>query len=195
MTLLSVLILGEQVAGYRWAAILASFIGVLVITRPTPGSFDPAFLIIILSVLIGAGYSILTRRIAGSGDSAGSMLLIMAAVPAIIVTPMLPFVWQWPTHLKTWLGLVGSGVFGAISHYLYIKAHTKAPASFLAPLQYFQFMSVLVLGFFIFGDVPTFWTFLGSAILVASGLFTWWREKRTGAKPEPEVAAIRDQAE
>lgn len=177
VTLLSVLFLGEVVGRYRWTAIFISFIGVLIITRPGVGEFNPAFGIIILSVLIGASYSIMTRRLAAT-ESAGSMLLIMAAFPAIILTPLMPFVWVWPSHPSVWLSLIGTGIFGAISHYFYIQAHRHAQASFLAPLQYFQFLAVLLLGFVIFGDVPTLWTLLGTMVLIGCGLFIWYRERK-----------------
>jgi drug/metabolite transporter (DMT)-like permease len=176
VTLLSIVWLGEKVGRYRWTAIAISFVGVLVITRPSPGSFDPAFGIILLSVIIGSGYSIMTRRLA-STESPGSMLLIMAALPAAILTPLMPFVWVWPSRPETWIALAGAGFFGALSHYFYIQAHRFAPASFLAPLQYFQFLAVLVLGFVFFGDVPTVWTFTGALILIGSGLYIWHRER------------------
>lgn len=175
VTILSVLFLGEVVGRYRWTAIFISFIGVLIITRPGVGEFNQAFGLIILSVLIGASYSIMTRRLAAT-ETAGSMLLIMAAFPAVILTPIMPFVWVWPASTIDWMALVGTGVFGAVSHYFYILAHRHAQASFLAPLQYFQFLAVLVLGFVIFGDLPTWWTLAGTLVLIGSGLFIWYRE-------------------
>lgn len=179
VTLLSVLFLGEFVGRYRWTAIFISFIGVLIITRPGVGTMSPGFGLIILSVMIGASYSILTRKLAAT-ESPGSMLLIMAAFPAVILTPIMPFVWVWPAKAADWLPLIGTGVFGVISHFFYIQAHRHAQSSFLAPLQYFQFLAVLVLGFVIFGDVPTAWTFLGTLVLIGSGLFIWYRERKLG---------------
>jgi drug/metabolite transporter (DMT)-like permease len=176
VTILSVFFLGEVVGRYRWTAIFVSFLGVLIITRPGVGSVEPAFGLIIVSVLIGAGYSILTRRLSAT-ESSGSMLLIMAAFPAAILTPLMPFVWVWPATAADWIPLIATGVFGAISHYFYIEAHRHAESSFLAPLQYFQFLAVLVLGFLIFGDIPTIWTLLGSSVLIGSGLYIWYRER------------------
>ncbi|MDO1585044.1 DMT family transporter [Rhizobium oryzicola] len=176
VTLLSIFWLGEKVGRYRWTAIGISFIGVLVITRPAPGSINPAFGIILASVIVGSAYSIITRRLTSS-DSPGSMLLIMAALPALILTPLMPFIWIWPRNAATWIGLAGAGFFGALSHYFYIQAHRHAPASFLAPLAYFQFLAVLVLGFVFFGDIPTVWTLIGSMILMGSGLYIWHRER------------------
>jgi drug/metabolite transporter (DMT)-like permease len=188
VTLLSVLFLGEVVGRYRWAAIFVGFLGVLIITRPGFGTLDPAFGLIILSVLIGASYSILTRRLAAT-ESPGSMLLIMAAFPAAILAPLMPFVWVWPPRLIDWLPLIGTGVFGAVSHYFYIEAHRYAQSSFLAPLQYFQFFAVLVLGFVIFGDIPTIWTLVGTLVLIGSGLFIWYRERKLSRAERDEAVA------
>ncbi|HBF28067.1 DMT family transporter [Rhizobium sp.] len=179
VTLLSVFFLGEVVGRYRWSAIFISFIGVLIITRPGVGTMSPGFGLIMLSVMIGASYSILTRKLAAT-ESPGSMLLIMAAFPAILLTPLMPFVWVWPATAMDWLPLVGTGVFGVISHHFYIQAHRHAQSSFLAPLQYFQFLAVLLLGLVIFGDVPTIWTFIGTMVLIGSGLFIWYRERKLG---------------
>lgn len=187
ITLLSIFWLGEKVGRYRWTAIGVSFLGVLVITRPAPGSIEPAFGIILLSVIIGASYSIMTRRLAGT-ESPGSMLLIMAALPAAILTPLIPFVFVWPAHPETWIALFGAGFFGALSHYFYIQAHRFAPASFLAPLQYFQFLAVLILGFVFFGDIPTLWTFAGALILIGSGLYIWHRERVIARRARDEAS-------
>lgn len=190
VTLLSVLFLGEVVGRYRWSAIFISFIGVLIITRPGVGEFNPAFGLIILSVLIGASYSIVTRRLAAT-ESPGSMLLIMAAIPAFILTPVMPFVWVWPSKAEDWLALIGTGVFGVVSHYFHIHAHRYGQASFLAPLQYFQFLAVLVLGFVIFGDVPTVWTLVGTLVLIGSGLFIWHRERKLAkAEKNGRISAL-----
>lgn len=177
VTILSIFFLSEQVGRYRWFAIFAGFAGVLVVTRPGMDGFHWAFGVSLISVMVGASYNILTRRLATT-ESSGSMLLIMAAFPAIILLPVMPFVWKWPESSYAWSVLVATGCFGAVSHFFMIQAHRFAPASFLAPLQYAQFLAVVLLGFLVFGDIPTTYTFLGASIVIASGLFIWYRERR-----------------
>lgn len=182
VTILSIVFLGEQVGRYRWFAIFIGFAGVLVVTRPGMTGFHWAFCISLISVMVGASYNILTRRLAAT-ENPGSMLLIMAAFPAAVLLPVLPFIWVWPPSGYAWCTLIATGVFGAISHFFMIQAHRYAPASFLAPLQYAQFLAVILLGFLIFGDVPTIHTFVGAGIVVASGLFILYRERRLSKGP------------
>jgi drug/metabolite transporter (DMT)-like permease len=177
VTILSVFFLAEQVGRYRWFAILMGFAGVLVVTRPGMDGFHWAFGISLASVMVGASYNIMTRRLAAT-ESPGSMLLIMAAFPALVLLPVVPFIWVWPTSTYAWCILIATGFFGAVSHFFMIQAHRYAPASFLAPLQYAQFLAVILLGFLIFGDVPTVYTFVGASIVIASGLFIWYRERK-----------------
>jgi drug/metabolite transporter (DMT)-like permease len=177
VTILSIFFLSEQVGRYRWFAIFVGFAGVLVVTRPGMDGFHWAFGISLISVMVGASYNILTRRLAAT-ESPGSMLLIMAAFPAIVLLFVMPFIWSWPKSGYAWTVLFATGFFGAISHFFMIQAHRFAPASFLAPLQYAQFLAVILLGFLIFGDVPTIYTFAGAGIVIASGLFIWYRESQ-----------------
>lgn len=169
VTVLSIIFLKETVGWSRWAGIAVAFCGVLVVTRPGFDSFEWAFLASIGSVIVGAGYNIMTRRLAPT-ESSGSLLLMVGAVPALVLAPIMPVVWVTPSGPPTWALLVAVGLFAAAGHYCLIVAHRLAPASFLAPLQYVQFLAVLVSGYFVFHDAPTVWTMLGAGIVVASGL-------------------------
>lgn len=176
VTLLSILILREKVGINRWIGILIGFSGVLIVTRPGLSGFHWAFAISLCSVIVGAGYNILTRRLSAT-DSPGSMLLTMAGLPFILLTPIMPFIWEWPGSPKVWAIIIAMGGLGALSHYFMIAAHRYAPASFLAPIQYVQFVAVLIAGYAIFGDIPDAYTYVGGGVVIFSGLFIWWRER------------------
>ena len=92
--------------------------------------------------------------------------------------PVMPFVWTTPRHWLVIGLLVGLGVFGSIGHYLLIAAHRLAPASLLAPFIYTQLVWVILFGYVVFAHVPTAWTIAGSAIVVASGLYVLYRERK-----------------
>jgi len=92
--------------------------------------------------------------------------------------PLLPFVWGGPL---TWfdIGLiVAMGTLGSVSHYLLIAAHRRAPASVLSPFIYTQIVWAIALGYLVFANMPTRWTLIGSAIVVASGLYLIHRERK-----------------
>lgn len=170
-------VLGEWVGPQRLAAIVLGFVGVLVVVQPWTGRVHPAMLLSIANVGFGAGYNMLTRLVA-QRDPARTTLIYSTLSGAVLLTPLVPFVWLAPPSAAVWAGLVGIGTIGAAAHYLVILAHARAPASILAPFSYTQLIWTVLLGYVLFGDVPHGSTVLGAGIVVASGLYLWHREHR-----------------
>ena len=85
--------------------------------------------------------------------------------------------WVWPETPLQWLQLLSLGAFGGMGHYLLILAYRLAPASSVSPFLYFQLISMLTLGYLVFGDLPDRWTLLGSAVVIASGIYLVHRER------------------
>src|SRR6188768_256442 len=154
--------LGEWVRWRRWAAIAAGFIGVLVVTRPGAGSFHPAALLSLSAAVFYALYSNI--------------------VGALVLLPVVPFVWTTPSEPLVIGLMVASGAMGSAGHYFLIAAHRLAPAAVLSPFIYTEIVLVIVLGYLVFGDLPTRWTLTGAAIVVASGLYILHRERQTRRK-------------
>ncbi|ODN70778.1 DMT family transporter [Methylobrevis pamukkalensis] len=176
IAMLSALFLKEHVGPRRWAAIFTGFVGVLVVSRPGFGDFHWAMLVSLGSVTCYALYVLLTRHL-GQSETPGSLILVSAAVPTLLLAPLLPAVWVWPSDPLTILLLVGLGVLGGGGHYLLILAHRKVAASVLAPVTYTQIVWMVSLGYFVFGDVPDLWTLIGAGIVIASGLYLLQRER------------------
>lgn len=187
IALISVVALGERIGPRRWAAIGLGFFGILVVTRPGLGDVHPAVLLSIVAVILFAVYAVLTRVLTRT-ESPGSMLLVSAGVPALLLLPILPFVWVWPEHPLTWGLMIAAGVFGGLSHTLLIAAHRLVSAAELAPIVYVQIIWTVLLGFSVFGDVPSGWTVVGALIVIASGLYYMSRDRVRNAKAP--VAAI-----
>jgi drug/metabolite transporter (DMT)-like permease len=162
-------ILGEWISWHRWLAILAAFTGVLVVTRPFAGGIHPAAILTCCSAACYAVYIISTRILAHT-DKNETTLLYSNIVGAAVMSAVVPFVWVTPDNLST-VFLVAAGAFGSVGHYLLIIAHRHAPAAILAPYIYTQLLTMIALGYFIFGDIPNWWTFAGAAIVIASGLY------------------------
>ena len=169
--------LGERMGWRRWSAIGVGFAGVLVVTRPGLGGIHPAALLSLASAFCYAIYSI-TTRVLSRTDSNETTLFYSNMVGAAAMLPVMPFVWTTPRHWLVIGLLVGLGVFGSIGHYLLIAAHRLAPASLLAPFIYTQLVWVILFGYVVFAHVPTAWTIAGSAIVVASGLYVLYRERK-----------------
>lgn len=177
---LSVPLLGEQVGIRRWAAVIVGFLGVLVIMRPGTDNFHWAMFSSLGSSLCGATYNIITRKV-GARDRSETSLFYVSIVGATAAAAPLPFVWQTPQGAQ-WLLLLAIGLCGAIGHFMLIEAHRKATASSLAPFLYTQIIWMIIAGILVFGDVPDVWTLAGAAIVVASGLFVFARERALGRK-------------
>ena len=168
-------LLGEWVRWRRWTAIAVGFLGVLVVTRPGAGSFHPAALLSLSAAVLYALYSITTRILARTNSNA-TTLFYSNIVGALALIPVLPFVWTTPRDPLLIALMVGTGAAGGFGHYLLIAAHRLAPAAVLSPFIYTEIVWVTVLGFSVFGDLPTRWTLTGAAIVVASGLYILHRE-------------------
>jgi drug/metabolite transporter (DMT)-like permease len=170
-------ILGEWVRWRRWTAICVGFIGVLVVTRPGTGAFQPAALLSLTAALFYAVYSISTRILART-DSNETTLFYSNVIGAIALMPVVPFVWTPQTDPLVITLMVASGAMGIFGHYLLIAGHRLAPAAVLSPFIYTELVLVIALGYLVFGDVPSRWTLIGSAIVVASGLYLIHRERK-----------------
>jgi drug/metabolite transporter (DMT)-like permease len=84
--------------------------------------------------------------------------------------------------------MVMIGVLGSTGHYFLIAGHKLAPASVLSPFVYTQLIWVIVLGYLVFGQVPNSWTVAGAAIVIASGLYLLYRERKLGKSTTSEAA-------
>jgi len=171
-------LLGEWIGWRRWSAIAVGFAGVLVIIRPgISGGMQWAALFSVAAAMFYAAYGITTRMVSRT-DSSETTLFYGNLVAVVVMGPLLPFVWGGPL---SWfhLGLiVAMGTLGSVSHYLLIAAHRRAPASVLSPFIYSQIVWAVLLGYLVFANVPTRWTLIGSAIVVASGLYLIHRERK-----------------
>jgi drug/metabolite transporter (DMT)-like permease len=87
--------------------------------------------------------------------------------------------WVWPAGPFVWVLLLSMGFYGGLGHYLFILAHRHAPASRIAPFLYITLLTHSTAGFLVFGQVPDAWTLGGAAIVIASGLYLFLRERVT----------------
>lgn len=176
VAVLAVPLLGERIGPRRWAAIGIGFFGVLIVIRPGFGLIHWAAGLSLLCALFGAFYQITTRQLAGV-DRAVTTQFYSALVGAVAITPLVPFVWQTP-DLKGALLMLCLGAFGGFGHWLLILAHRLAPAPILAPFSYVQLLPMILLGYLVFGDFPDAWTLAGAGVVLTSGLYLLYRERK-----------------
>ena len=181
-------VLGEWAGRRRWTAILIGFVGVLVVTRPGLGGLHWAVGFSLAAMVSYAIYALTTRMLTET-DSVDGMLIISAAVAVLAMTPSVVMVWETPATLGLWGLLLSTGLYGGFGHWLLTKAHVLVPAPVLAPFFYSQIVWMVGLGYIVFSDVPGATTVLGASIIVGSGLYLLYRERRLKrpVAPIPEV--------
>lgn len=163
-------VLGEKVGIKCWLAVLAGFIGTLVILRPGIGVFEPASIIPLLAALGFAGYHVVTRKLTGLGDSFNTNMFYMAFVGFVVTTVFGVTAWREPSATEWgWLAIIST--LSIAAQLLLVKALEYAPASFLQPFNYSLLVFATLIGLLIFGEFPDSWTLLGASVIIGSGLY------------------------
>ena len=168
VTVLAVLILGEQVDLVRWAAVLTGFAGVFIACDPTSLGLSLPVLLVLLAAF-GWGLSVvLLRKIALQERTIVQMTLNNCFFLVTAGVPML-FVWQTP-DAPGFAMLVAAGMIGGLAQFALFEGMKRAPASVIAPFEYTSLVWAFALGYLIWGDVPRPEVFVGAALIVAAGL-------------------------
>jgi drug/metabolite transporter (DMT)-like permease len=178
MTALSVPVLRERVGPHRWAAIAVGFVGVLVITRPGPeGIAWPALLALVSSMLFAA-HLVAARWMARTETDAALMFWQNLGV-LLVSGALAPFVWT-PIEGGD-LGLIATmAALLLIGQYCTVRAFRTAPVGAVAPFQYAELIWAAIIGYVFWHEMPPANVWLGAAIVIASGLYVIWRERRAG---------------
>jgi drug/metabolite transporter (DMT)-like permease len=176
VTLAAIPVLGERVGIRRIAAVCTGFLGVLIVVRPWDAAFHPAMIYSLCALFSAAGYFVMTRMLAGVESNATSQLW-SSGIATLALAPLALPVWRWP-ETATDLGvMVAIGAFGAFGHMATVHANRFADASILAPVIYIQILLAALASILLFDQWPTVWTLAGGAVIIASGLYIWRRER------------------
>jgi len=177
IALMAAPLLGEKLDAGRWAAVIAGFAGVLVIVRPGSAEFHPAMLLSIVNAIILAVFNLMTRRLAAY-DSPETIQYLPAVGAAILLAPFALAGWASPQGWLEWSVACLLGALGGLGHYFLALAHRYAPATVIAPFLYQQVLYMALFGYLVFGDVPSPAVWIGAAIVIASGLYLFARERK-----------------
>ena len=176
VTVMGALILCEPVGLRRWSAVIVGFLGTLIVIRPGIGVIHPAALLLIVAATAFALRQVLSRILAGT-DRTRTTIAYTAIVSWSLLTLPLPFVWETPSSVLVLGLLLAMAVLAALAEILVIMALDAAQAVVVAPVQYSLLIWGTFYGFVVFGQFPDGWTWLGAAIIVATGLYTLNRER------------------
>jgi len=175
---LAVPFLGERVDGARWAAVIAGFVGVLIVLRPGAAGVGSFVSLGAIAALIGAfsyALSLTTARMLGQTETPAAVGFYPAAIIAVGAFGSLPFGFVWPTA-GDFMILLMIGITGGLSTILINAAFRVAPSAALAPMDYSGMIWAVLFGFAIWGNVPDSVTINGALIIAASGLYVLHRE-------------------
>ncbi len=177
MTALSVPMLGERVGLHRWAAIVVGFGGVLVITRPDAAdTFSPAALLVILASALYATAMVLMRKLVRTESDSALMFWQNCGVLAVnaALAPLLWRPWSW----SAFAAIVAMAALVWVSQRLTVRAFRLAPVGTVAPFHYTELVWATLIGWAVWHELPGEHVWFGAAIVVASGLYVVWRERR-----------------
>jgi drug/metabolite transporter (DMT)-like permease len=188
-------LLHERVRPHRWAAIVAGFLGVLIMVRPGAGVFEPAAVLALLSAM---GYAVgqmlgrpLSQKVAPiiiatwqnfvyAGLAIGLGLLFNLVDFGTFTHPSLVFLsrpWVWPGAFDATL-LLGHGVLAGCAMIMFINAYRLAETNFVAPFEYSAMIWAVGFGLVLFGDFPDLYTWIGAAVVIAAGILMILRDRQ-----------------
>ncbi|NDR56904.1 DMT family transporter [Pseudoruegeria sp. M32A2M] len=175
-TAMGALFLREPVGRRRWTAVFLGFVGALIVIRPGFGVFHPAIGLVAVAAAFFAIRQILSRVIAAT-DRTSTTIVYTGLTSFVLLSMLQPFVWQWPQDGRMILLLVVMAVCAAVSEILVIRAFEVAQVAVVAPMHYSIMIWATLYGWLIFGQLPDGWTWAGTALIFATGIFLIYRER------------------
>ena len=174
-TALAALLLREPVGWRRWSAIAVGFTGVVTMLRPTPDLIRLVAIVPLLAALVGAFRDIVTRKMGTGGESTLAILLISTSVVTVAGLATIPLGWS-PLRIADLALFVGSALLVALAQAFMIESFRLGEVGLVGPFKYTSLIWAILLGLLVWGDLPDSWTWVGSALVVGSGLYIWRRE-------------------
>jgi len=180
-TLASAIFLKEAVGPARAAALVLGFVGVLIVANPGADTFQVGAVYALANAIL---FGTVTAGVRGmtTTESAGTLTMYQLIMLSVAFSATLPFAFVMPKGLD-WLWIALNGVGNGIGQYWWTRAIHMAPTAAVVPFNYLNLVWAALLGFAIWGDVPTVGLVIGSAIVVGSGLFLLWSETRKSKRP------------
>jgi drug/metabolite transporter (DMT)-like permease len=181
VVILAASLLSERVHAYRWSAVVAGFLGVFIIAGPeagvTQGALYGALFALTGAVLTAVAMIFLRRMSTHEHSITIAFYFMLTSATASLLT--IPFGWN-PPSLGEAMVLMLTGVAGGVGQLFLSFSYRYGEASVLAPFDYAAMIWAVVLGYFVFGELPAAQVWLGGAVVIAAGLLILWRERKLG---------------
>jgi len=177
MALLAMLFLDEQVGWAGWIAVIVGFCGVLLVIQPRAEGFNAWALVVLLATLMHAVRDLMTRRIPAGIPSI--LITLASAIAGCALSGAYVAVEGWRAFGVTEaMLLAGAALFVAVGYYLIIVSFRQGEIAVISPFRYIALLVALLLGYFLWGDIPNLLAWCGIALLIGAGLYVILRERR-----------------
>ncbi len=173
-TLLAPLLLKEKVRLRRWSAIIIGFCGVLIVLRPGLSDVNIGQVLALIGASLTALVVIVVKQLSRTEAPDAIVAYMVLFLTPLSFAAALPF-WSWPA-LSDWPFVIGMGLMGTIGHIAWTRSIAMSDASAVLPYDYCRLIFAMLIGMAAFGERPDIYFFIGSAIIVASGLYIVRRE-------------------
>jgi len=175
-TVAAVFILSEVVSGRRWAATVVGFIGVLVLVRPGSGAIDPYALVAVAAAMTFALANVLIRKLS-STEPTGRILFYYHVGGIILFAGPAAYVWVMPIGIE-WVQLIAIGGLTTIGIFCFMRAFSVGEANAVGPAENLRLIYAAIFGYLLFAEIPSIWSAVGAAIIVASTVYIAQVESR-----------------
>lgn len=191
VVIFAAMFLGEEVRAFRLGAVALGMVGVLIILAPRLTVLQAdvvsrtaalGVMMVLISALFAALAQIHVRKLVQT-EQTSAIVFFFSVTAAALSLLTLPFGWVWPTPVEAGL-LVTAGILGGFGQIFLTQAYRFADASVVAPFDYASMLFAVLIGYFVFDEVPTGQTLLGGGIVILAGVAIILREHALGLKRE-----------
>ena len=184
-TVLAMAVFGERAGARRWTAIAFGFAGTLVVVQPGFGTIGLGP-ILVLFAAFGWGICMVIIKSLGKTESSVTIITYMS----LVMTPLslIPalWVWQWPTD-RQWMWLLVIGLLGGAGQMSMTEAMRAAETHAVAPVDFLKLIWISIIAFFVFGEGPGPYTWIGGVMIFGATAFIAWREHVLRSAPLPRL--------
>jgi drug/metabolite transporter (DMT)-like permease len=187
-TLFAAVWLKERVGAARGFALVAGFVGVLVVASPGAETFRIGALFAVANAVLYGSVTAAVRGLSATESAETLTMYQMVCLSLFFGLAMPVFGFAWPNATNDWIALTLNGVVNGVGQYWWTRSLSMAPPAAVGPFYYFSLVWAMLLGFVFWGDVPSPTLLAGSAVVIGAGLFLLWHER--GKKPVSEPTEI-----
>ena len=187
VVIFAAMFLGETVRLFRIGCVALGLVGVMIVLSPRITTLQSGAvgqrealgaMLVLTSAVFAALAQVFVRKLV-MVEKTATIVFWFSITATILSLVTIPYGWVWPTRFETAL-LVGAGVFGGVGQIFLTSSYREADASLIAPFEYVSMIFSLMIGYFVFGEVPTLTMLAGAVLVVAAGILIIWRERKLG---------------